>query len=76
MKHTWDPGLGVLHFLMLQTVLNEKLTLPHFGQAQSLSRVASIQKSGGEEKKVCIKKLLLEQKRMTLTKYSKPGPFF
>lgn len=43
---TWDPGLGVLHFLMLQTVLNEKLTLPHFGHVQSLSRVASIRKVG------------------------------
>lgn len=38
---TWDPGFGVLHFLMLQTVLNEKLIFPHFGHVQSLSRVAS-----------------------------------
>lgn len=38
---TWGSGFGVLHFLMLQTVLNEKLTFPHFGQVQSLSRVTS-----------------------------------
>ena len=38
---TWDPGFGVLHFLMLQTVLNEKLIFPHFGHVQSLSRVTS-----------------------------------
>ena len=41
MEQTWDPGFGVLHFLMLQTVLNEKLIFPHLGHVQSLSRVAS-----------------------------------
>lgn len=40
---TWDPGFGVLHFLMLQTVLKEKLIFPHFGHVQSLSRVESNQ---------------------------------
>ena len=39
--HTWDPGFGVLHFLILQTVLNEKFKLPHLGHAQSLSRAPS-----------------------------------
>jgi len=39
---TWEPGFGVLHFLMLHTVLNEKFTLPQFGHVQSLSRVESV----------------------------------
>lgn len=59
--HTWDPGLGVLHFLMLQTVLNEKLTLPHFGHFQSLSRVASVWRSMNG-KKIRKKKLPFSKK--------------
>lgn len=46
-QQTCDPGFGVLHFLMLHTVLNEKLILPHFGHVQSLSRVASTPKKKG-----------------------------
>lgn len=37
-----DPGFGVLHFLMLHTVLNEKFTFPQLGHVQSLSRILSV----------------------------------
>lgn len=37
---TWFSGLGVLHFLMLQTVRNAKLMLLQLGHFQSLSRPA------------------------------------
>lgn len=36
----WVSGLGVLHFLMLQTVRKAKLMLLQLGHFQSLSRPA------------------------------------
>ena len=39
-SQTWFSGLGVLHFLILQTVRKAKLMLRQFGHSQSLSRPA------------------------------------
>lgn len=38
----WLSGLGVLHFLMLQTVRKEKFMLLQLGHSQSLSRLAPV----------------------------------
>jgi hypothetical protein len=42
---TWFSGLGVLHFLILQTVRKAKLILWQLGHSQSLSRPAPTENS-------------------------------
>lgn len=42
---TWFSGLGVLHFLILQTVRKAKLMLWQLGHSQSLSRPAPTESS-------------------------------
>jgi hypothetical protein len=50
-SRTWFSGLGVLHFLILQTVRKAKFMLWQFGHSQSLSRPAPAVKIRGKRQR-------------------------